>query len=247
MIAHFINQHYDIAYKSVNTNIENFSNVDEFLLAEEHHSMGDSTINSLFINTFSNQDDLILVEGMPSMQPVEKDDTMQSVWLTSQAQIMGWDAEGLVEKGQSIRTFQIGILGREIHILLREFLESNLVEKEELRIKLAEAICQITDLRISISEQEWIETSEFIVETFPERVVSMESSLVKAKEISSRTFLIAGQAHLIPLNCPLIPLPLGDFPEFLYSRNAVVLIPKPEKSIEMGREKQQLMEELYAF
>jgi hypothetical protein len=242
-ISDFINTNYNIVYKGVNVNIENFSTIDAFLLGDNHKSAGHSVINSLFINTFSNKEDIVLVEAIRSMQRIEKDDALQSVWLTTQSQIMGWDVGTPREITGSTLLQQMGNLEKKFQILQRQLLDPNFIgNKEEVKSELAGTMQKIGSLLPGLMTQ-----GKYLVaatqKTLTGRIKSMNDSLIEAKKISSRTFLIAATKYLQQENTRGSSFSLDNFHEFLNTRNFVVLFPKPEKAWELGQKRDLIINE----
>ncbi len=240
-ILEFIKNNYNIRYKGVNVT-DDMSNVTEFLLEDIHISAGYNQINSLFINTFSKKDDIVLVEAIPSMVPIEKDEALQSVWLETQSKIMGWDN---IKDIMSVSLFQeTGDLERQGSILVRTLLDPKYDGNKSLvKSELTDLVKKVISLIAPLQEKD-AELMHAIKETFHERTQSMQETLIKAKEISQRTFLIAGSSHLTEKymddNDPAYSL--SDFYDFLQNRNVIILCPKPEKIQEMGLEIEQIMQ-----
>jgi hypothetical protein len=232
-ITDFINSNYNVVYKGAA--VTDFDDVDEFLLADIHNSAGHSAMNSLFVNTFSKRTDAVCVEAIPSMQKIERDQALQSVWLATPSPIFGWDAGTIEEMMASPILQQIGNIEIEANILTRQILDPDFTgDKEALKAQLVE----ISIKTMSFTEQ-LMRQRAYILDriniTFPGRVKSMQETLMKAKEISSRTFLFAGETHLKNEHAKDSPFFLGGFLEFLAPRNVVVLVPKPERVLEMGQ------------
>jgi hypothetical protein len=244
-ISGFINRNYNVVYKGVNVNTEDFSNVNEFLLGDNHESAGHSEINSLFINTFSNKSDVVLVEAIGSMQQIKRDEAVQSVWLITPAQIIGWDTGTVEEMSGSTLFQQTGNLEIQTQILLRQLLDPNFTgNKEKVKLELDKTIIKTMSLLPEFMKQ-IKDLEETVVRILQGRVKSMEDSLIKVKETSSRTFLIAGENHLIQENTEDSRCSLESFHEFLNNRNVVVLFPKSEKAQEMGAKRNAIIMEAF--
>ena len=93
-IGEFIRENYQVVYKGDNV-LEDFSNASSFLLTEEHGIPTYRKMNSLFINTFSKPEDIILIEGIKSLKEVQKNDQAMSVRLQTASKILGWDYDDL--------------------------------------------------------------------------------------------------------------------------------------------------------
>ena len=89
-IVDFIRDNYKILYKSPAVK-DDLSNADEFLLGEKHNNLGHALINAHFINAFAQKEDVVLLESVPLMQPIHKDQMPSSIWLEVEAQTRGWD------------------------------------------------------------------------------------------------------------------------------------------------------------
>jgi hypothetical protein len=227
----FISGNYNIIYKGENVDVNDLSKVDEFLLGDNHGSIIHSEINSLFINTFSNEDDVVMVEAMPSMKKIEKNEALQSVWLKTQSPLFGWDSGTIKDMGFPSEFQESGALAIQTEIRVRNLLDPAFSDnKEGLKKELSKLIIKQMPF---LSTLPWGSIQDCIKRTFPGRTQSMKDSLIAAKRISARTFLIAGESHLKENPKYL----LGDFPEFLKKRNVVVLFPKQEINTERSRER----------
>ena len=144
-ILDFINEYYDVVYKSLNIS-KNFSNADEFLLIDNHASAGHTEINSAFINQFSDNKDFVLVEAIPSMKQIEKNDALQSIWLTTSSMILGWDTGTIQELTNSSVLQKINELEKKGQILIKKILS---YEDSAIQIKVAGSVCPFPNMKVS--------------------------------------------------------------------------------------------------
>lgn len=248
-INQFINSNYDIVIKGEDVDENDLSTANEFLLGDIHVSYGHSAVNSLFINQFATDNDVILVEAVPALKEINADQAVQSVWLESKGTIAGWDA-GTVGEITGSDVYQISAeLEVQRQKLLKEILESkDLEDKSNLKVKYWETIQSCTEaiLNLKFNEDTFL---EMIAQTFPSRTSSMINTIEKTSEIYQKTFLIAGCFHLKhDRDDPKFSL--EDFHQFLKSRKAVVLFPKDDKVDDLGKERveahtQVIMENLF--
>lgn len=227
-INKFINTYYDIVFKSETVDVSDLGKVDEFLLHDNHGVVGYSAVNSLFINTFSRKQDAVLVEATPSMKLINRDDAVQSIWLNTQASILGWDA-GTAKDLLGPLFQDAGDLERKVQITVRNLLDPSFSQQhEELKKELVELLEKAIALTSLVMKQQ-NELVENIINSALKRSHFMMNSLTSAKTECSRTFLIAGSDHLPDNSKPPEKDPwlsLVTFNEYLKKRNAVVLSAK---------------------
>jgi hypothetical protein len=227
-VSEFIDQFYDVKFKGQQVPEHNFNSVEEFLLAEKHDALGYDVINSLFINTFSKPQDVVLVESVYSMKKIDKEEALQSICLTTNTSIMGWDTRFY----ESTDGFQF-----HMKIFLRDYLNPNYIgDKDALKNNMASFI---NDYEIPHDNSSSKEIYEKIAEDFPLRTVSMVESLQKAKNIATHTFLIAGYWHL-QNELKDSRFSLDKLYADIKDRDLMILFPKISKVEEMGRQKDEL-------
>lgn len=234
-ITEFVNKYYDIVFKGSRVDKNNIESVDEFLLADRHDSYGHAAINSLFINSFAQSKDCVLIEGRLSMKEIQPLDAKESAWLTTEVPIFGWD---FADFGAENR--KVDQLNCRIWVLIKKIASSDSKdEKEVLKLELYDALSKYFQILISLGPD--VSEAE-LIKTFPTRTQAMIHSLSKASEFSNRRFLIAGRAHL-DLNCDDTRFRefLPDFFDFLRLRKAIVLVPKDAEVQTRG----QVMEEIF--
>lgn len=228
-IASFINEYYTV--KDISSKVDaRFSNVDDFFLGETHTSEGCHQINSLFINTFANpKKDLVLIEGIPSMQKAEKKQVDQMVRLTTNIPTYGWDKIildpvnlPLIEKIQKIQSTTINLLQQK-KMSICPF------EQQEIQLKMTELNKRLIQIDQEQKQFNW----EHICNGFSPRTQSMLKSLEAAKKIATHIFTVAGSGHFVLKSDPRLSLHI--FYEYLHecerndSRQYVVLVPKESK------------------
>jgi hypothetical protein len=86
----YIHKNYDILFQS--PQVQHVEKADFYLLVAYHDSIGHQHMHSVLINQYAHTGDVVLVEGVPSGQPIEAKDSLQSSWITAPVSILGWDA-----------------------------------------------------------------------------------------------------------------------------------------------------------
>lgn len=222
----YIDNNYDVIYQSSKVESD-FSNVNEFLLAEMHDSTGCNEVNSLFINLFARKSDIVMVEAIPSMRKIAPHQALQAVHLRTQAPIVGWDQGTIQDMGFPTilqRSGRLEIAGRSKLKDLDDPLFEGSRQKlaEELQSLCAEAQNSIVPKLLEEAQV----IAELVAATFPQRTKAMERSLRQARECARITYLISGRWHLIQSEQPDPRFSLAAFHDFLTNRHAVVLLPK---------------------
>jgi hypothetical protein len=261
-ISDFIHNFYDVIYQGTQVTTKDFSDVDEFLLSDIHNSEGHNVINSLFINTFSNKNDVVLVESVSSMKKIDKDKNYHSACLTTTSNILGWDAEYLPELAKDPLWEKTADLEIKARVLLRDYCNpafSN--DKEQLKTKLLNTFHEIQYVSQKITPIALSKLCETLSSCFPARTHSMIKTLIKVRSMAPRSFLIIDKLHLMekPLSRTFLiagqdhlqntrqdsNYSLKELMEFSKSRKLVVLFPKSEKLHEMAKEKMEPFSDLY--
>lgn len=254
-ITDFINAHYDVMFRGAKANPDHFEDVEEFLLADQHDIEGYSAVNSLFINTFTDAKDAILTEGAPAMQKIKSEDVGMTAHLTTESPVYGWDLD-LVKKLSPLfpGIEELEKMRAQLEVIKKELLHS-LARLKDVQMRQADPkdykdVEEIMKKLFQLAEREQLlkktvhfdkdKIKAFISETFVERTECMIASLTKVKACSTRTFLIAGGAHLDEDTAKAsemkgdVTLPLAAFMEFIRARNLVVLSPKENRVAELG-------------
>jgi len=181
------------------------------------------------------------------MQQIQPQEHALTAHITTAVSVFGWDdlLENMFESKEIVQNLRLSaIIRAKIEVLKHQYLNSpgTEIQKKELFDKIVQSTC---DLR-NVDTPDVYTMGQASAETFQPRTACMIQSLVKAKKVSQKTFLIAGAAHLYKNACPNHPVhfdwervllnpPLDDFITFLQPRNVVVLKPKQEKVRELGR------------
>lgn len=240
-ITSFVNKYYNIEFKGDSVNPDDLSDVTEFLLMDIHTSQGFSALNSLFINTFANLRDVVLIEGILSMKKVKQESSIHSVWLKDVLRILGWDVGNIKDITESQPAQEIADLELQGHVLLKQWMEAPAEKKEELQLQVVEAFEKSIDAQSKFSMDS---LTERVVATFPDRVKSMQNSLDIAKKIGRRTFLMAGMEHLKQLNFQHPNFSLDAFHAFLKSRKVVILSPKHYWADRLGSDREERIKDI---
>ncbi len=247
-ITDFIKTYYDVMFTGDGVqSSSNYEEVEEFLLADEHSMVGYVAVNSLFINTFSNAKHRVLAESVPSMQQIQPQEHALTAHITTAVSVFGWDdlLENMFDSEEMVQNIKLSaIIRAKMEVLKHQYLNCSdtEIQKKELFDKIVQSAC---DLR-NVDTPDYFTMGQVSAETFQARTDCMIQSLGKAKKVSQKTFLIAGGAHLYKNACPNHPVyfdwesvllnpPIDGFITFLQPRNVVVLKPKKEKVLELGR------------
>lgn len=121
-IASFINKNYEVVFAGEGVDRETFENVDEFLIGFQQvlpHRM----INSLFVNTYSNHADLVMMQNDDYDLPLSHRDF--SKLLTISARIDGYAAESRYDRLNT----KVNRLVAEKHLLERAIYQSTCPEE----------------------------------------------------------------------------------------------------------------------
>jgi hypothetical protein len=241
----FIQDNYTVVYKGEGVDENDLSSANEYLLADHHGSAGHSALNSLFINTFSKEGDVVMVEAIPSMVEARLEDALQTVWLNTKAKTIGWDIGKIGETTGSTLLQESGDLEIQKQILIKQLLDPELAEKgKEVFEKLMITSRKILDVVATLEKMGMFDETKFlemISKTLPARITSMTNTMEKAREIYNKSFLIAGQNHL-KHNFEDHRFSLEEFYKFLKDRKVVILFPKDAVVSEMGKERQKTTE-----
>jgi hypothetical protein len=246
-INSFIKDNYTVVYKGEGVEESDFSTANEYLLADHHGSNGHSALNSLFINTFAESQDVVMVEAIASMTEIAPNDALQSVWLNTKAKIIGWDIGKVGEIMESALFQESGDLEIRNQILIRRLLDPEFEgNKEEVKQEIVKIMIKAREIFFRMKDGV-LEQENFlglIAKTLPARTKSMTTSMDRAREVYNRTFLIAGQNHL-KNDYENSPLSLEKFYEFLKTRKVVMLFPKDKAIVEKGKERDLKMMEIF--
>lgn len=217
---------------------------DEFLLADYHGIDGCSIVNSLFINTFATEKDVVLVEAARAMQTVETTQSVQSVWLQTKAALMGWDTGTLRDIVGNAVSAENGELEIQGQIWLKHLLESKNSDDRETA---ENAIKQILRRQYEIFPEvrtEYMRMSQIIAETFQKRNDSMIDTLKTLRPQFRTSFLIAGSLHL-KNDIADSSYSLKKWNDFFQKRKAVILFPKEDVVREKGTERRVILTRLF--
>lgn len=235
----FINANYEIVYGDLNT-------ADEFLLVDLPESTGHREINSLFINTFATENDIVLVEGAPSMKEIKPREAVQSTWIKTSAKLVGWNTgtiEEILKLPVCVKSEELNI---DYSIILRQWREAD-GNKDELNLKLKETLKNNFSLIGELFSHEK-EIAENVAKSFPKSIEAMKNSLIAAKKQNpERTFLIAKGLYLIPNDDEKENLRISTrgLHEFIKSRKVVILLPKEARVNEFNQQQRNFVRNLF--
>jgi hypothetical protein len=231
-LTSYLQENYDILF--LNQKQHNLEKIKFFLLAEQHDQIGHKHIHSEFINLFSGPKDVILVEGVPSLFPINKEESLPSIWLKTLAPIMGWDSNWM-QKITGIDTNEMDLFGIQLIDLTKRIAECS---SQAARAKLLDQYQQLTKKLIPHLPkiQQMMEESflDKIKETFPARLEAKLNTLQAVSKTHQHIFLIAGLYHLWQdTTHPFFQgadTSLESLYAFLATQDAVILMPKIDKT-----------------
>lgn len=191
-----------------------------YFLTETHVSSSEREIHNLFIETFADSNDILLLERESVGTRCDLKKHWQTPFINKEIPAFGWD----------IGTFQEMMKG----VWSDQEIETS--EKlEDLNIKLSYAKSKKLSEEEAKIREEWKKVSqnyhppdysklqEVIDNTFSSRVKSMVTALESAAGI--RKFVIAGYKHFIQ-ETEDNKYSLGHFNEFIKDKKFVILTPK---------------------
>jgi len=200
-INSFINKNYYVVFTGAGANESGLSNVREFLLADVGHN--GCPVNSLFINTFATNEDVVMVERIPSMKEVAPDEAIQSVWLKTQAKIFGWDTDEVVEKMKSPLAMKLARemidLELKCEILLKQILESECDWHNET---IRETLLKLGQRGIEVLHKSLMHDSEWVDSTIMSKFFNFIPS-----EKSKQQFKAISIMNVIKIFSTLVPKP----------------------------------------
>jgi hypothetical protein len=235
----FINENYTVLYTGEQVDRNNLASAKEFLLVDEPGSEGHKQVNALFVNIFAKEKDMVVVQNIPAFHLIESDEAVQSVWLKTEARIIGgdigmpkqWMEEGLIR--------DLAELDLEDAIMKKEILECG--EKlEDPLYKLFKKRMRLMSQDVFLMEH----TKEQEAKVFQQRSASKMKVLNMKKTEIQRTFLMADRIHL-DNNEEDPRFSLEKFKTSLKDRSVVILSPKEEAVKELGAVQNDLIEECF--
>lgn len=166
------------------------------------------------------------------MNPVLRDESIQSVWLTTQREILGWDLstpEGMGFPQQvtdllAVET-QIEVLQRNYFAIPKDDLKE---EKDALKHRIANVIEKSLPL-IDCVYKTWELICSIKEDKIDERSEKLRASIEAASKVASRLFIIISADFA----------PDEDFHTFLSTKKAVFLYPKEDVAKEFSVENEQ--------
>lgn len=228
-ISSYIEENYDVLYTSPSTN--NLEEASFYLIAEQHDLMGHKHVNSMIINQYAQKNDLVFVEGVPSWHEIYPIESLQSMWISSPAKVMGWDA-GWLKDLTGIDMTHIEKLGIKLLQIKHDIVWNKAYERKQ---EYHDAIAELTPLIQEIQPLFATDFENKIKESFPKRVAAMNATLTTAlekidRENNQKIFVLAGIYHLWQdTSQPFFSDPqmsLESLYELLNSTQAVILVPK---------------------
>ncbi len=221
-LSSYVKDNYDVLFQS--PLIKHVEEADYFLLAEYHHYIGHKHVNSMMINHYAKEGDLVFVEGVPSWQEIQPAESLQSMWISAPVKVMGWDA-GWLKDLTGVDATRLEKLGLKLLQLQYDIVWNKAYEKKKEYFKL---LSKVKPLLPEIQPMFDKSFEKVIADRFPERVAAMNKSLERITD--KKIFLIAGLLHLWQdTSSPFFDNPklsLDTLYEFLGKHKAVILIPK---------------------
>lgn len=238
-MINFISENYNILYAGEKVDRNNLASATEFLLVDEPGSEGHKQVNSLFINIFAKERDLVMVQDVPAYHLIESDAAVQSVWLRTQARMIGWDIgtqDQWMEEGLILDLASLDLVDA---LMKRDIIDSD-AELEDVYYTLFEVRMKLMSQDVFLMEHR----KEQEAKVFKQRCAYRMKVLNMKKTHVQRTFLMADRIHLD--NNEADPrFSLEEFKNFLKDRSVVILSPKEEAVKELGAVQNGLIEECF--
>lgn len=243
----FIETNYDVLYQS---GVSEPSEAEWIFLGENHENMGVRKINSLFLQKFTNESDLILLEGTPSHQKIKHASQVTLNSKNKNFNVVGWDMDAgdFENYGRTVSEAQREETAKTQRITLK-LLESDLKEEEKSKLEdelVKLSIKQVKDCIQQMGKQS-LNPFKYAALTFEKRTQSLIKSCNIASDQFTRKFLVAGEGHFKETSSineignmanhfredAESALKIGNecykkFKEFIKDKRAVILSPKNE-------------------
>ncbi len=239
-LSSYVRAHYDVAYMGEGLDPDHLEAAQEFLLADVHTALAFSVINTDFINRYSREGDIVLLESVSLGCPPESHQQVHAIWIDRKDMLRGWDIGGSdVISGQPLAR-RVGEHESLAQILIQKVVSAPTeADREAHMAELCEIVYrQCTDIEVT-SEEFIHKAAAGLDATFDARNLSMITALSAEKPPKSRSFLIAGISHLVnhdkveevlrTFNSSIeewTRRDLSSFDTFLRGRKVVILIPK---------------------
>ena len=231
-ITAYIKARFDILMAGEEVDLDDLSQVKEFLLTDIHNRPIYSAINSHFINTFATSEDTVLIESEKAGEIVRAEESGMGALLTSAALVKGWDlgpgVSYMSDGYDKISMMKGENLLKLMSTLQGQFHRAPPAEHEGILSRFREeAKHYVAYAKSHLEEVERCGSIGCLRQTFPARQESMKHTIQTESSLSSgRVFLIAGFNHLQTNRtlCKSFPeFSAEDFLAFAKSRNVVIL------------------------
>ncbi len=252
-ITQFINDNYTVLFKGDRVDLNKLEEVENFILADDHGSLGTQRMHSLFLNSyFKDPESKVYAESHP-LGALLDDSAKEGLWLNNDLIVEGWDlgtieeifAKGIQSVGQT-KDFKIDEVAKlfntlefsknnlnQYRISLKQFLDSDKKTKSKEIAK--------KELKKNIIEGEKIRfNNKLLFQIVDSTFIERQISLLAALNQKGRKALVVGELHVYKENENSKPLfdndpnlthgkiGRGFIQSYVKQTNAVILQPKPE-------------------
>lgn len=200
--GNFISNNYDVIKQ---INVSKPSEAEWFFLCGRHQDYGIRKTNSLFLRTVAEKDDIILLEGTPSLQKINPLKTVLITLNSKNFNVVGWDidSESFEKYGMTVSEGQREEAVKSNGITYK-LIETKLEEKEKSKLEneLLESLMKTMEsMEQKIKqqrEQQQKPLNQFKIAalTFDNRTQFLIKSCQIASDKGCRKFLVAGEGHL---------------------------------------------------
>jgi hypothetical protein len=240
-INDFIAEKYYVKFVGNGVQPDNLSSAKEFILTYSEKGNIESPdyeeMNALFINTFAQKNDIVLIENPLPNRKIQPHKIARAMWLGDGIDIRAWYCNS-----DEIPHFE------EFNKYIEMINESSLIIKEILT-------CHSPDEKEVLEEKLWENMKELLklpeeniqekIKKFvPSRVLSMVSALEQSSEKAARVFLIATEDFFQEVPKERSLNSYDSLHETLEKRNVVVLKPKRPDFTQYFREREALIKKM---
>lgn len=237
-LKQYIDENYHIIYKS--EGVENVCDAKEFFLCENHSNLNLISANADFINKFKTKNSILFVEGVPSLEKVDKEMSWNFKNIVSDdLYVVGWDlkdheAYNFISTKLDIAQIAQNIISNAINestSKIESILQNKLINKNENEYKLGHHIACARGSLLKKYYATLMYSNSILQSIFEERTNDMNKSVKGIEKLrlefnlDGLVFFIAGTFHFQehPYNKDKKEYSLKSFYDNLKNRKAVVL------------------------
>jgi len=231
----FILEHFDIVFRG--DGVTNLKDVKEIYIPDIHDSFGHRMLFTIMVNLFATVNSRVFVEIEEAKKRCNAAETFHTCCMETTATVIGWDrtwkqltTDKRYHKQRSVEEYDLLRTPFQLLDPRRSVVEKIAILTKFLKRRFDE-LNQVNDLQEAVGMAENI-SQKIIPETFADRTQCMIESVGELAPEADRSFIIAGESHLIQNQDHYKDeerLSLAKFNTFLKPRNAIVLRPRKEK------------------